>query len=45
MIEKECKYQEGVYEVQTFRTTQFLVAILLIWSIFVQAVGALSMAV
>jgi hypothetical protein len=23
MPEKECKYQEGVYKVQTFRTTQF----------------------
>jgi hypothetical protein len=22
MPEKECKYQEGVYKVQTFRTTQ-----------------------
>jgi hypothetical protein len=22
MLEKECKYREGVYKVQTFRTTQ-----------------------
>jgi hypothetical protein len=22
MLEKECKYQKGVYKVQTFRTTQ-----------------------
>jgi hypothetical protein len=26
MPEKECKYQEGVYKVQTFRTTQFEIA-------------------